>query len=56
MLCLGGAPILSLIVWLILWKIVKIDENRKIKKLEAEMRAKGMNENTIFFFTRAMKL
>jgi uncharacterized membrane protein SpoIIM required for sporulation len=51
----GGAPVLGFFVWLILWKLVSISENRKIKKLEEEMRAKGMNENTIFFFTRTMK-
>jgi len=51
-----GAPILTIIVCLILWKIADILENRKIKKFEEELRARGINENKIFFITRAMKL
>ncbi|MDR2593530.1 MAG: hypothetical protein LBC87_02010 [Fibromonadaceae bacterium] len=51
-----SAPFSGLIVLWILWKIADILENRKLKKLEEEMRARGMDENKIFVITRAMKL
>jgi len=51
-----GAPFLTIIVCLIGWKLCNIYENWKIKKLEEEMRARGMNENKIFMVTRFLKL
>jgi len=50
------APFTGLLFLLILSKIHDFFQNRKIKKFEEEMRARGMDENSIFFFTRAMKL
>jgi len=50
-----GAPILTIIVCLIGWKLCDIHENRKIKKLEEEMRERGIDENTIFIATKFMK-
>jgi asparagine synthetase B (glutamine-hydrolysing) len=51
-----GAPFLTLIAVLILWKIADILEKRDIKKLEKEMRERGIDENTIFVATKFMKL
>jgi len=51
-----SAPFLGLFVCLILFKIDDILKARKIKKLEEEMRARGMDENKIFIVTRFLKL
>jgi len=51
-----GAPILTIIGALILYKIGDILEKRDIKKMEKEMRKRGIDENTIFIATSWMKL
>jgi len=50
------APFATLIVCLILYKIADISEKQEIKKLEKEMRKRGIDENTIFITTSWMKL
>jgi len=56
MLSFCTAPFLCIFVALIGLKICRIFEGRKIEKMEEEIRARGMDENKIFFITRAMKL
>jgi len=51
-----SAPILGLFVVYLLWKLGDILEKRDIKKLEKEMRKRGIDENTIFITTSWMKL
>jgi len=56
MLSFCTAPFLCIFVALIGLKICRIFEGRKIKKLEEEMRARGMNEDLVFMATKFMKL
>jgi hypothetical protein len=50
-----SAPFLTIFVALIVYKIGDILEKRDIKKMEAEMRERGLDEDTIFMATKFMK-